>query len=434
MMTSRKWLTSLALGLILALSLGFAAQVGPMEAVDVADYLPDEVILKLLRPADLPAVAADHQLDPVPIAQFGSRPIYRLRILDGALPPDKAAELLSDGRVLYAEPTYLEQTPEGRQRYSWARGGSADQYAGQWAASRLCLAKAHAVARGAGVTVAVLDTGVDPLHPALEGRLLPGYDFVNMDSDPSEEGVYGQNLGYGHGTHVAGLVAFVAPDALILPVRVLDPDGVGNIWVLAEALLYAVDPDGDPGTDDGADVINLSLSTFRESDLLGEILPEVTCGDDDDDDCPMPVQRGAVVVAAAGNSGDSVPQYPAAEGLDGLLAVAASTLTDRLALFSSYGDWVHVAAPGSSILSSVPGGGYGTWSGTSMAAPLVAGGAALVREVYPTLSAAEVTAHIMSTAIDIDEPVSFYRICPVAAVGLDPTSGCFSLMLPLVSR
>lgn len=431
-----KWMASLAACIVFAVLLGLTVTSTPARAEDDG-YLPNEVVVKLAQSSDLPGIAADYHLDPVPIGQFGSRAIYRLRILDGTLPPEKATDLLTDGRVVYAEPTYLGETPEGRQRYSWARGGSVDQYAGQWAASRLCLADAHTVTRGAGVIVAVLDTGVDLSHPALEGRLLPGYDFVDMDTDPSEEGVYGQNLGYGHGTHVAGLVALAAPDAMILPVRVLDPDGVGNIWVLAEALLYASDPDGDPGTDNGADVINLSLGTTRVTSLLADIVGDLVCDDDEreSDDCPIPDQRGIVVVAAAGNSGDATPQYPAAEDLDGVLAVAASTPTDTLALFTTFGDWVDVAAPGRAILSSVPDGEYGTWSGTSMAAPLVAGEAALVRAVYPDMSAQQAADHIVSTSFDIDAPVPFYRICPFAAVGgLDPKTGCFSVNLPMVSR
>jgi subtilisin family serine protease len=411
----------------LALALGIAGAVtAPALAGDESGYLPGEVIVKLVQAADLAGVAADHALDPAPLDQFGTRPIFRLAILDGADPLDRAAELVGDARVTYAEPNFAAQAPEGRQRTPWAIGGDSGGYAAQWAPGTIRLPEAHAVTRGAGITVAVLDTGVDAAHPALSGRLLPGYDFVDMDADPSEVGVYGQDPAFGHGTHVSGLVALAAPEAVILPLRVLDRDGVGNIWVLAEALAYAVDPDGDPLTDDGADVINLSLSTTRRTDLLEDIVAEVTCDDDDDDDearwvedddCLANGGRGVVVVAAAGNSGASLPEYPAAEALAGLLAVAASTPGDTLASFSNYGDWVQVAAPGEAIISSVPGGGYGTWSGTSMAAPFVAGQAALVQAANPLLTAAQVVQQMTATAVEMDGPVPL-RIDAAAALGL----------------
>lgn len=135
-----------------------------------------------------------------------------------------------DLRLAYAEPNYIGATPEGRQDYIWATGATVGGYAAQWAPEAMQLARAQRVTRGAGVTVAVLDTGVDLAHPALAGRLVPGYDFVDFDSDPSEVGVYGIDRGFGHGTHVAGLVALAAPDAKIMPVRVLDPSGRGNAW------------------------------------------------------------------------------------------------------------------------------------------------------------------------------------------------------------
>lgn len=125
----------------------------------------------------------------------------------------------------WAEPNFLGQAPEGVQKVSWAKGGSAGEYAGQWAVDKIRLPEAHAFTRGAGVTVAVLDTGVEGTHPALSGRLVPGFDFVDMDSDPSEVGTHPENVVFGHGTHVAGLVALAAPDARIMPVRVLDRMG-----------------------------------------------------------------------------------------------------------------------------------------------------------------------------------------------------------------
>ena len=444
---------------LLALGVGMGEGFHHANAQDLPAYEPDEVVVKLVQTGDLESVAADFQLALPPLDQFGERAIYRLAILDGATPPEKAEELLGDSRVLYAEPNYFQQTPEGQQRISWARGGSAGEYAAQWAGAYLGLPAAHTVTRGEGVVVAVLDTGIDRTHPALAGRVLTGYDFVDMDADPAEVGVSGVDVTYGHGTHVAGLVALAAPDAQILPVRVLDQDGAGNLWVLAEALAYAVNPDGDLDTPDGAQVINLSISTLRRTALLNEIVRDVICADDDDDDddnddddeddddrrraddddeCLASAGRGAVVVAAAGNRGASTPEYPAAEGLAGLLAVAAHTEDGALADFSNRGAWVHVAAPGDRILSSVPASEYGVWSGTSMATPLVAGQAALVRAANPLSGTVEVAVHMQRTASPAAAGVGPPQVDAAAAVGLRATErplvGAGWVYLPKVMR
>lgn len=387
-----------------------------------------EVVVKLGRADDLPAVAGAFKLSDQPVEQIGSYPIYRLRITDGAAPAQRSTELLGDSRVSYAEPNAVSQAPEARSEVSWAIGGDAGGYAAQWAGNAIRLPAAQAVTRGAGVTVAVLDTGVDRAHPALAGRLLRGYDFVDMDDDASEVGVRGVDRAYGHGTHVAGLVALAAPDAKILPVRVLDKRGMGTIWGVAQGLLYAIDPDGNPATHDGADVINLSLSTAQRSRLLKDVLGAVTCAKGvattaDDLPCLVPGGLGAVIVAAAGNSAATTPEYPAGEGVGGTLAVGASTRTDALAPFSNRGSWVAVEAPGDRILSTVPGGGYGTWSGTSMAAPLTAGEAALVRAAFPTLTAAKIAQRIVSTAAPVSSAVP-HRIDAAAAVGAgSPSTG-----------
>ena len=409
--------------LLVVVVIGLASLATPLRANPELDYLPGEVVVKLWQSSDLPGVVADYQLDPIPLDQFGTRPIYRLRILDGVAPQVKADALAGDSRVQYAEPNFLEQTPEGQQRVQWSKGHSVGEYAGQWAGPKMNLPAAHSVTRGAGVTVAVLDTGIDPGHTAFAGRLVAGYDFVNMDSNPNEEGNAEQHLVYGHGTHVAGLVALAAPDAKIMPVRVLDPNGIGNIWVLAEALAYAVNPDGNLNTDDGAHVINLSLSTLRPTNLLEEIITDITCSGDDDDGgddgegCLAFNGRGAVVVAAAGNRGSDVPEYPAAEAVNGVLAVAASTESDTLATFSNHGAWVHVAAPGERIISTIPGNQYAVWNGTSMAAPLAAGEAALVRALQPTLDAQAVVEHLIATALPIAGAVP-HRIDAAAALGV----------------
>ncbi len=407
-----RWLSLLALVAMLGLS-------ATSTAAETAEaVVPSEVVIKLYNAADLSAVAAANGLDPVALDQFGSRAIYRLRIVDNTSPSEKSQALAQDGRVQYAEPNYLGYTPEGQQRISWAKreAGNAT-YATQWAPANLRLAEAHGVSRGAGVTVAVLDTGIDATHPAVVDTLVPGFDFVDMDADPSEVGVPGEDLSYGHGTHVSALVVLAAPEARIMPVRVLDRDGAGNLWVLAEALRYAVDPDANPATDDGADVINMSISTTRRTNLLAEIIGGVTCseldvsneskedgdeegesdGEEDvSEECEATGQDGAVVVAAAGNRGSTTPEYPAAEGVPGSLAVGASTEEDEIASFSNRGSWVHVLAPGDKIVSAIPGGDYAVWSGTSMAAPLAAGEAALVRAWDPVLRSFDVTDQIIS--------------------------------------
>ena len=366
--------------------------------------LPGEVLVKLRSTQALGPLLDKYQLGV--IGQFGGRPIYRLEVTGQASVDHTIAALLLEIDVLLAEPNVVNSSPEARKNAFWAIG-SPQAYATQWAPAALRLAEAQRVSTGAGVRVAVLDTGVDRQHPALAGRLLPGFDFVDYDNDPSEEGS-DADVAFGHGTHVAGLVALVAPDAMIMPVRVLDHNGQGNAWVLAEALLYAVDPDGDPDTDDGAHVINLSLGTTTRTRIFDAAVELATCSAAFDNDLADPgydvdaarcsQTRGVIIVAAAGNDGSSaVLEYPAAEtGTHGLAAVGASAANMRRASFSNYGSWVRFAAPGEGITSSIPGGGYGTWSGTSMAAPLFAGTAALLRASNPSMKPDDILRRIGS--------------------------------------
>jgi subtilisin family serine protease len=390
---------------LLALALATA---GAAQADDEVprEQVAGELLVRLTTPAALPPLLLRHGL--VLAGGFGQRPIYRLSIVGSASVGSKVAALELEPTVLAAEPNLVHRSPEARKNVVWAIG-SAQAYAAQWAPAALRLAEAQAVSTGAGVRVAVLDTGVDAGHPALQGRLLPGADFVDGDLDPSERA---PGIAFGHGTHVAGLVALAAPGSAILPLRVLDADGQGNAWVLAEAMLHAVDPDGNPATADGAHVINLSLGTPARSRIVEAVTKLASCAPGDAaapalidtpgyeaDQARCTVAGGAVVVAAAGNDGSrDLREYPAAEGEYGLLAVAASAADRRLAPFSNRGRWIDLAAPGDRITSSVPGGLWGTWSGTSMAAPLAAGTAALLRAASPGLSAREVVQRLVDTA------------------------------------
>jgi serine protease len=250
----------------------------------------------------------------------------------------------------------------------------------QWGLARLDVEKLRELGTGTGITVAVVDTGVDGTHADLENAILPGYDLVdaggNGHTDPN-----------GHGTHVAGIIAAaingtgtegLAPGVKILPVRVLGRDGYGDDAVIAQGILWAIR--------NGAQVVNLSLGGTERDPMLADAIEKA-------------VAAGVIVVAAAGNSGDSGDiMYPAAH--PAVIAVGATSADDRAAIFSTRGDYVDVAAPGSMILSTSPGGGYRFESGTSMAAPFVAAAAALMlgRGLAPT----EVAARLLASAHDID--------------------------------
>jgi subtilisin family serine protease len=399
MATQQPWQRALAtLSLIALLSSLTIAGAGASGDLGTPDPVASsQVIVKLQNAADLPAVAAQYRLDPAPLDQLSVAPLYLMRIVDGTAPDVRAAALALDARVAYAEPNVIGSTAEDQGDSSWASGGSAAAYQGQWAPSVIRLPQAFNVTRGAGVTIAVLDTGVDPTHPALTAHLVSGYDFVDNDTDPSEVGAIGVSRAYGHGTFVTGLVVLAAPEARIMPVRVLDPNGVGDVWRLAKGIVWAAN--------NGADIINLSLSTRTHTHVTNEVIGNLASNG-----------RGVVVVAAAGNAASNIPQFPAAEGGSRVISVGASTSTDSLAPFSDYGSWVRVAAPGVSLWSTVPGGTYASWSGTSMATALVSGEAGLVRASYPTLGAQDVISRIANTSVKISGPVPL-RINAGAAVG-----------------
>jgi subtilisin family serine protease len=254
--------------------------------------------------------------------------------------------------------------------------------------------------------------------------LVPGYDFVDNDNDPSEVGVLHQNPVYGHGTHVAGIIALTAPNARIMPLRVLNTEGEGNLWRIMTAMLWAARNNN--STIDTT-VINMSFGypadlTAQSNSFLHDLftscgeLPPVPgqqqfCGAEDD---------ALLIVAGAGNGGQigngSARIYPAAErgGVndidDNLLSVGASTRYDRLASFSTMANvvnrdvdrWVRTVAPGEDIISALPGGRYGMWSGTSMATPIVAGVAALVKSANPNMQLTDLVERIEETGYEWD--------------------------------
>lgn len=299
-----------------------------------------------------------------------------------------------DVRLLYAELNYINESPEeggGDRIYGW---GDESTMRDQSSAKSLQVESAHSFSQGAGSLVAILDTGVQLDHPALANSIEAlGYDFVDNDLQPADEanGLDDDGDGrvdelYGHGTHIAGIVHLVAPEARLLPLRVLNSDGRGNNFRTASAIVYAAQR--------GADAINLSLGTSQQSLLLRDAVKEAA-------------QLGAVVVAAAGNLNTNARQYPAAEAC--AIAVTSVNAVDKKSAFASYGDWIGVDAPGEEIYSTFPMNGYAMWSGTSMATPFVAGQAALLRGANPQLTLDEVATLIGGTAVALDHRNPAYR-------------------------
>lgn len=251
-----------------------------------------------------------------------------------------------------------------------------------WPQQQLGFSRVWQVTRGAGVTVAVVDTGVDGQQPFLRGAVLPGIDVINgsgaADTDCD-----------GHGTFVAGLIAGrqrtgfgfagVAPGATILPVRQANSTSDGTAHTLAAGIVAAVNAH--------AQVINVSIVTAAPTQELTDAVKYAVAHD-------------VVIVAAAGNdysSGNAV-QYPAA--LPGVLAVGAVDASGKRASFSETGPDIGVVAPGVNLLGPVArtSGLVTVAGGTSFAAPFVAGVAALIRSYHPALTAAQVINRIEATA------------------------------------
>ena len=216
---------------------------------------------------------------------------------------------------------------------------------------------------GAGVTVAVIDSGIDLQHLAFQESLSAPdtwRDFYADDAAPQEEGVFGEGA-YGHGTNVAGIVLQVAPAAKIMPLRVLGADGSGDVVMVAQAIDWAVAR--------GADVINLSLGSSESSRVVDRALERAAAS-------------GVLVISSAGNENASAITYPASaassKGLDDTsVSVGSVDLTDLKSGFSNYAPNLKMVAPGENVYAPAPDDQMAAWSGTSMAAPMVSGSVAL---------------------------------------------------------
>jgi subtilisin family serine protease len=390
--------------LAVATTLGALLSGGP--TTGLADDPPDSVPGQLI--VAFKPTATDKQ-EQKAVDRVDATVEQRIESIDGALvsvDPDEtdaaAEELTRQRAVQFVEPNYVlhaHRLPNDRLFGEQWGLRNVGQYGGK-AGADIHATDAWDVTTGAGVTVAVVDTGIDFQHSDLAANAwnnpadpqngvdddhngfvddVHGADFVNEDSNPSDDA--------GHGTHVAGIigargnnasgVSGVNWDAKLMGLKFLDADGEGNTADAANAIDYAVSH--------GARVINASWGGPAFSQALYQAVRRA--GD-----------KGVLFIAAAGNDGhnaDTKPDYPAAFDLPNVISVAATDAQDHLVDFSNYGvASVDLAAPGDDIESTVPpatdSSGYASFSGTSMATPFVAGAAALYLSKFPQATADQV--------------------------------------------
>jgi subtilisin family serine protease len=356
-------LTSILLGLLAGAS-----------ADDDAGYVPGQICCFLREGADIDTVNA--RWGTVTLDDESGADFYLL-FAAGVDDLEAFADSLGqDPDVVAAEVNYRLETPEAvRQMVIGAVGGTWDDFQDQSLTQRIGLDLAHTMSTGAGVIVAVLDTGIDPDHDAFAGRLVEArFDCVDHDHEPwevadgvDEDGDGFIDEGYGHGTMVAGLVVLVAPGAMIMPVRVLDDEGRGNSFDITQGMMKAISH--------GASIINMSFGAPHIISTVQQKLHVASV-------------HGAVTFAGAGNRNrEEPPYYPASDSL--AFMVTALDSLDVKADFADYHRRVLVSAPGVGVRSTYPGNDWGIGSGCSFATPLVSGEAALVRSLEPGMGRAE---------------------------------------------
>ena len=374
----------------LVVALGAALLPAQAFAADEAQWVPGRL---LVQPR---AGLAEAEFDKIIKKQGGKQvgKIEGINVRVIQLPPqasEKAVEALlkNNKHLKFAERDMIVR-PEGTANDTY--------YSSAWHLPKIGATTAWDVTTGDNVVIAVLDSGVDATHPDLAGRLIPGWNFYDNNSNTADV--------FGHGTLVAGSasantnngvgVASVAGNALIMPLRISATDGSASFSNMAKALTWAADK--------GAHVANISYQSVSGSATVASAAQYMK-------------NKGGVTVVAAGNTGVEQTFAPT----DTMISVSATTSSDAVASWSSYGSYVDVAAPGSGIWTTKKGGGYGSANGTSFASPVTAAVIAMMRSVNPVLPPADLEKILISTAVDLgtagfDKKFGHGRINAAAAV------------------
>lgn len=267
----------------------------------------------------------------------------------------------------------------------------------QWAIAKVQAEKAWQRAGNKGskkVTVAVIDTGADYNHKSLVQNMVPGFDFINNNSDPMD---ITSSANPGHGTHCSGIIGAtglvdggtvgLSPEVSLMPLRFLDQNGSGDLNNSIKAIDYAIEKK--------VDVISASWGAAIPRSQAQPLIEAIGRAE----------KAGIVFVVAASNDGknnDSFEVYPANAGLSNTISVAASNSSDAKPSWSNYGRAkVNLSSPGDGIMSTLPKDKYGNLSGTSMATPLVAGLVALVKAQDPTLTPSDIRSLLQSTGAKV---------------------------------
>jgi thermitase len=372
----RKCIVALVVLLVAQLMVSFLAYVPTAQAAGGGT-----VVFSLFNSSDLSAVTTRYQLSGVkPLFTPNS---YLASVTSKADPATVAVNMEADYRVDTASPNYdmlvVENgsyfTKDGMSfKFDPATGSNVTTSSGyttarsQWAWQKTQLSFAQQFTLGKGITVAILDTGVDFTHYDLATQTLPGYDALGIYPD-------GRDV-QGHGTFIAGIIHQIAPQATILPVRVLDANGLGTVASVMNGLQYAINQ--------GAKVVNLSFSSTMDASSLHKLIQTAK-------------SKGVMVFAAAGNDNSGAKYFPANYGES--LAVSATDNRDYRANFANWQGYMDISSPGVDIYSTWLGGGYAWASGTSFSTPIVAGAAALIRSFHPDYSYDQVKS-TLNAAVD----------------------------------
>lgn len=402
-------LVLLLLAGVCLVTVGSSSSRADSSAANIEEFRKGEIVVEIRPAASIDAINKRNRT--TTIGRIFGTNFYRLQVPQGKNENKWVKRLARDADVLSASLNPVVTSPItvfGRSIVGFpddhaSPGASRADYISQPdLLNLLSLSDAHLRSRGAGMVVAVIDTGIDRTHPDLASHLWKndrepgtggvdndrdgfaddawGWDFVDNHNDPSEKAGDPATSVAGHGTFIAGLIALIAPECRIMPIRAFTPDGMSNAFTVAAAIKYAVDH--------GANVINLSFGSPKKSAVVREAIKYAR-------------QNDVVLIAAMGNENkdtDTDPQYPAI--LSDVIGVAAIDSDSRKAVFSNFGSNVRVDALGVKLTSTFPGGDYAVWSGTSFATPLAVAEAALILAEEHRQDAGST---IENTAVRIDD-------------------------------